>query len=94
VVPLPGGQLTGARWPGRSGVPTVTGKITKWRGDHGGADREQQTARRAAVVAHDGGAAPLGSSDGSGSTWGSTSSKKMTGSFIAISSSSSRLQLR
>jgi hypothetical protein len=94
VAPLLGGWLTRAWRPGRSGAPNVTGKMAKWRGDHRGARIEQQKAGRAAVAAHDDGVAPPGSGDGGGSTWGSSGSMKITGSFTAASSSSSQLQLR
>jgi hypothetical protein len=51
-------------------------------------------ARWAAVAARGGGVAPPGSGDGSGSLWGPSGSKKMMGSFTAMSSSSSGLQLQ
>jgi hypothetical protein len=94
VAPLPGRWLAEAQWPGCSGAPNAMGKMTKWRGDHGGAHLGQQTARRVVVAAHGGGVAPPGTGDSVGSMWGSSGSKKMTGSFTVTSSSSSRLQLR
>jgi hypothetical protein len=58
VAPLPGRWLAEAQWPGCSGAPNAMGKMTKWRGDHGGAHLGQQTARRVVVAAHGGGVAP------------------------------------
>jgi hypothetical protein len=94
AMPLPGGQITGTRWPGRSGAPNAMGKMAKQRGDHVGAHLGQHTTRQTVVAAHGDRAAPLSSGDGGGSTWGSSGSKKMTGSFVATSLSSSQLQLR
>jgi hypothetical protein len=93
-VPLPGGRLIETWRPGRSGAPNATGKTAKQREGHGGAHLRQQTAQRAAVAALSDGAAPLGSGDGGGSTWGSSGSKKVTGCFAMTSSFSSRLQLQ
>jgi hypothetical protein len=58
-----------------------------------GAHLGQQTTQKMVIAAHGGGVASLDSSDGDGSTWGSSGYKKTTGSFTNTSSSSSRLQL-
>jgi hypothetical protein len=85
-----GGWLIRERRPGRSRVPNMMGKEAKWRGDHEGAHLGQQTTRRAAVAAHGGGVAPQGSGDDGSSLRWTSGSKKMMGSFAAVSSSSSQ----
>jgi hypothetical protein len=69
------------------------GKTEKRRGEHGGAHLGQQMTRQTAVTARGGRVAPSDSSDGGGSTWGSSGYKKTMESFAKTSSSSSQLQL-